>query len=1145
MIVKRIGAVYLHDIVQLLALSRFGLREFDLQKILSKECARFSPIQFYNMINYLNALFVLRNDGRFDFFHKCMREGITESMNKEEMKEKKVQLLEHFKGLQEKDPIRQQELVFHMIVSDDKNGYVKYIGELMVQDKKDELRSVAITTYQMALKDFGKWLSELIKEKADDYVLNFLNQYLTNSFKDSDIELEIVEKILLAADERIIKLLPLYALNFDEKKTLKNQYRYVIETNENIGKLYERNNEEKFRERAMSYYESAYSVYLVFSKVGKPLFSEEMLLELGYRCRDNLGRILEKSGFTGEIVLGKCISLPDEDKNLNSSLAYFREALEFAKKIEEREETEKSAMYVADSYRNVGRVYGKSKGFFENLQWIRNLKTNMDFIYQMSQEMLEYYEKAQFYYHLAFERRKKDDIGSAQMIWEADVLQKSGEVLFSIEGVDNQEKAMLFFRNAFELYENAFKIDNSFSNRFLVATAYERYGDTLKLEKENIRQDYNIECMKAYESAFVIYKQLVDNVQSKIYENAFGSCAQKLISIYRYKKGFSDIHRASEICNICSEMYEAMLQWKQDEKLVLKASKNLTTMAEILERNNRMPGTSVHWKHPEQSGVLTKEGILTEVETLDLAPVYDLFSGEIIRIKEVYEKSVKIVEMFSKDSFLLQDVYCKMGDFYRYLNNFNYFGKAIEWYQKSILVWDNIIESDRQFRTYIMRSKIYQKMAVTYYSMKTQDAIKMAEKYCVKALKDENFAMEYPPVTDYSIIYHKIDISNYLSWINTLESNKKAFEYIEKIFSQLLEVQLRTSHDREMLSAISQKIVEIYTKCYKRLEESFCKEERKMIQDKIQDIQILYVNRKNRMEFEEKEKVLEALLRNPHAKAHMDVRTLSYESARIYQSEKSLRNLYKAKELLVKNRKYCEEWIDNSDIAKRGRFVEEAWCYEADAYLKIAEINPSKEVFMEALYACNEALTVFEESEKFGTRTMKGAKGINIKHRSALHRTMGDILLQINSMEYSSKREKMIVMHYEKALQAAEEVQALKDEANHLYNVIICLERIAMHSDNIKADQYYDRIYDRVVDMLTSYREGLSLESIEKLFVLGEKIIDVQKKIQKEIGIIYQIKKKKQMLDKANEIKELGKQNDVYNKQRRDVYPFSIREYSF
>lgn len=158
---------------------------------------------------------------------------------------------------------------------------------------------------------------------------------------------------------------------------------------------------------------------------------------------------------------------------------------------------------------------------------------------------------------------------------------------------------------------------------------------------------------------------------------------------------------------------------------------------------------------------------------------------------------------------------------------------------------------------------------------------------------------------------------------------------------------------------------------------------------------------------------------------------------------------------------------------------------------------------------------------------------------------MGDILLQINSMEYSSKREKMIVMHYEKALQAAEEVQALKDEANHLYNVIICLERIAMHSDNIKADQYYDRIYDRVVDMLTSYREGLSLESIEKLFVLGEKIIDVQKKIQKEIGIIYQIKKKKQMLDKANEIKELGKQNDVYNKQRRDVYPFSIREYSF
>ena len=59
-----------------LSVSRHGLRSMDLEQLLNREGLRFVPLHFSQVIHSMNELYTLRLDGRYDFLHRALREGI-------------------------------------------------------------------------------------------------------------------------------------------------------------------------------------------------------------------------------------------------------------------------------------------------------------------------------------------------------------------------------------------------------------------------------------------------------------------------------------------------------------------------------------------------------------------------------------------------------------------------------------------------------------------------------------------------------------------------------------------------------------------------------------------------------------------------------------------------------------------------------------------------------------------------------------------------------------------------------------------------------------------------------------------------------------------------------------------------------------
>lgn len=186
---KRINKSYVDEISTLLAVARHGLRKKDLAALLPK----WSEITFSHFINYLGDCFIIRNDGRYDFAHKCFRKGFLVHCNTVENINKKI--LDHLKSLDENDPIRVAEIVYHTIVDKDHTFFVQYIHQF--QNCEYQITAAAKVTYNLSVIDKGKWICELLQNNSNFdtavTVISFINDYFYkyNRQTNSDINLAV------------------------------------------------------------------------------------------------------------------------------------------------------------------------------------------------------------------------------------------------------------------------------------------------------------------------------------------------------------------------------------------------------------------------------------------------------------------------------------------------------------------------------------------------------------------------------------------------------------------------------------------------------------------------------------------------------------------------------------------------------------------------------------------------------------------------------------------------------------------------------------------------------------------------------------------------------------------------------------------
>ncbi len=208
---ERINPHTVNLAMQYIACSRFGLRQEDLASLLKNE---WDALDFANFISYLSDSFIMRDDGRFDFSHISIREGILNLCD--DKNRMNCDIFHYLCTLEESDAVRQAEIIYHAIKADEKEFFVQYIGENYRGDALEAeegcLSESAKCIYDTALEDKGEWLCKVIDEAPlDENTVKFVKFISTvilpmMSQRQSDMILgAAIQKRVCALTQRLVE----------------------------------------------------------------------------------------------------------------------------------------------------------------------------------------------------------------------------------------------------------------------------------------------------------------------------------------------------------------------------------------------------------------------------------------------------------------------------------------------------------------------------------------------------------------------------------------------------------------------------------------------------------------------------------------------------------------------------------------------------------------------------------------------------------------------------------------------------------------------------------------------------------------------------------------------------------------------------
>lgn len=205
------GSEFVRTVIAYLSASRYGLRETDLEEMIRKGGKEeWNSLLFSQFYRYLRSLFIVREDGRYDFSHLSIRKAV---YSKQDEKQIHKVIADCLKGLSEQDPVRMSELLYHCFKADEKEVFWKYLCE--VQEKEERLLEAAIRgTYEICrIKEGNEWFCAILKacrpwedSGRAESLLTFIYQYLDTAFGKSPEELELQRTLYTSGLELAQKL---------------------------------------------------------------------------------------------------------------------------------------------------------------------------------------------------------------------------------------------------------------------------------------------------------------------------------------------------------------------------------------------------------------------------------------------------------------------------------------------------------------------------------------------------------------------------------------------------------------------------------------------------------------------------------------------------------------------------------------------------------------------------------------------------------------------------------------------------------------------------------------------------------------------------------------------------------------------------
>ena len=327
---EKLGGEMAETAVRYIASSRYGLRESDLEGIFSLRGMEWNSLDFTLFLRYMRSFFQQRDDGRWDFTHRSIREGFLEHM--EDLQGLHRDILEHMKGLDENDAVRIAEILYHCYGADDRQYFVDYAGRY--EYAEDIIRPAAKTAWEICLQDKGEWLCGAIRngERHGDghNFIGFLCFEIGENSSGSARELDI----LLGIYWETARL----AVSLAERKGSLESLRDLSISYERIGTIYEAKGGAGDLEKALEMHEKGLEIRQeLAAEQGTALSQRD--LSISYK---KIGDIYEAKGGAGD---------------LEKALEMYEKGLEIDKKLAAEQGTALSQRDLSISYNRIGDIH--------------------------------------------------------------------------------------------------------------------------------------------------------------------------------------------------------------------------------------------------------------------------------------------------------------------------------------------------------------------------------------------------------------------------------------------------------------------------------------------------------------------------------------------------------------------------------------------------------------------------------------------------------------------------------------------------------------------------------------------------------------------------------------------------------------------
>lgn len=671
---QRVGGPFVQTAAEYLAASRHGLRERDLEGLLSARGIPWSGLDFAQFVQYLSTFFLLREDGRYDFAHQSIRRGVLDQCSN--VQQLHQDILAHLLTLDPQDQVRVREFGYHCILADDKGAFVDYVQAFWTD--KAVVSFVARDAHDLAMADGGQWLKELFWQGIGLGVnhpwINWINFDLNAAFGDGQTELELKQQVLEAG-------LALARQVNDRDQTTKSRRDLSVGC-DNVGGVCEALGGRDNLGRALELYQRGLAI--------REALAEE---QDSAQCRRDLSASYEKLGNIYKTLGGRA--------NLERALELYQKCLDSSEALAREQATAQNSRDLAVGYNRVGEVY-------EALGGRANLERALGW-YQKGLECSEVLAREQG----TAERRRDLSVSYNHV----------GDVYQMLGGRANLEQALERYQKGLELREALARELCTTQSRRDLAVSYSRLGEVHEAlgDRSNLK-----EALKRYQRALDNSEALARELGTAERRRDLAVNYSQVGRIYETLGGQTNLEQALELYQEGLELREALAR----EQGTAQSRRDLTMSYHRVGGVCKALGGQANLERAlelYQKGLECAEALAREQNTArsrrDLAichnkvgEAYEVLGGQanLERALELYQKGLELTEALAREQGTAQSrrdliISCnRMGGIYEALGGQGNLKRALALYRRGLELAEAL---GRELNTV----SAYDDLAVSYY----------------------------------------------------------------------------------------------------------------------------------------------------------------------------------------------------------------------------------------------------------------------------------------------------------------------------------------------------------------------------------------------------------------------------------------------